>query len=178
VKPLPIIFVGAFTAGLVLAVIAMLHGVEYTRPDRSRAPSPFFNLPTLAAFAVAFGAVGYPVASRTRLPGWGVLLIAAASGALAISAIITLLASWALRGVAAGAVTDEHEIQGQLAIVTRDITAATPGEIRYELLGREIKVPAKTLSAKPLSAGAEVVIDRIENGIAFVEEWAVVEQRI
>ena len=105
-------------------------------------------------------------------------MTAAASGALAISAIITLLASWALRGVAAGAVTDEHEIQGQLAIVTRDITAAIPGEIRYELLGREIKIPAKTLSAKPLSAGAEVVIDRLENGIAFVEEWAVVEQRI
>ncbi|HEV2715858.1 MAG TPA: hypothetical protein VGU64_11390 [Terriglobales bacterium] len=176
-KPLPIMFVIAFTAGLVLAVIAMLHGVEYTRPNRSRAPSPFFNLPTLAAFAVAFGAVGYPVASHTNLPTWGVLLIATASGALAISAMITLLASWALRGVAAGS-ADEHEIQGQLAIVTRDIDTATPGEIRYELLGREIKVPAKTLSAKPLSAGAEVVIDRIENGIAFVEEWAVVEQRI
>jgi hypothetical protein len=171
-------FIAAFTAGLVLAVFAMLHGVEYTRPNRSRAPSPFFNLPTLAAFAVAFGAVGYPVASRSSLPGWGVVLIAAASGALAISAMIAILASWALRGVAAGSAADEHEIQGQLAIVTQDIAAATPGEIRYELLGREIKVRAKTLSAKPLAAGAEVVIDRIENGIAFVEEWAVVEQRI
>lgn len=177
-KLLPITFLVAFTAGLVLAVIAMLHGVEYTRSNRSRAPSPFFNLPALAAFAIGFGAVGYPVASRTTLPAWGVLLIAAASGVLAISAIITLLASWALRGAAANPATDEHEIQGQLAIVTRDIAAVAPGEIRYELRGREIKVPAKTLSAKPLSAGAEVVIDRIENGIAFVEEWAVVEQRI
>jgi hypothetical protein len=34
------------------------------------------------------------------------------------------------------------------------------------------------LTAQPLSAGVEVVIDRIENGVAFVEEWAVVEQRI
>jgi len=178
VKALPITFLVAFIAGLVLAVIAMLHGVEYTRPNRSRAPSPFFNLPTLAAFAIGFGAVGYPVASRTGLPAWGVLLIAAASGVLAISAMITLLASWALRGAAANPVADEHEIQGQLAIVTRDIAAVAPGEIRYELMGREIRVPAKTLSAKPLSAGAEVVIDRIENGIAFVEEWAVVEQRI
>ena len=177
-KPFSILFVVAFTGGLVLAVIAMLHGVEYTRPKRSRAPSPFFNLPALAAFAVGFGAVGYPVASRTGLAAWGVLLIAAGSGALAMSGMITLLASWALRGVKANSTADEYEIQGQLAIVTRDIGATVPGEIRYELLGREIRVPAKTLTEKPLSAGAEVVIDRMENGIAFVEEWAVVEQRI
>jgi len=26
--------------------------------------------------------------------------------------------------------------------------------------------------------GADVVIDKIENGVAFVEEWATVEQRL
>jgi len=177
VKTLPIVFLVAFIAGLVLAVIAMLHGVEHTRPNRSRAPSPFFNLPTLAAFALGFGAVGYPIASRTQLPAWAILLIAIGSGAAAISAMITLLARWALRGASTGALVDEHEIQGQLAVVTREI-ATIPGEIAYELLGRQVKIPAKTLTNKPLSVGAEVVIDRIENGVAFVEEWAVVEQRI
>jgi hypothetical protein len=34
------------------------------------------------------------------------------------------------------------------------------------------------LSERTLSVGAEVVIDRIENGIGFVEEWSVVEQRL
>jgi hypothetical protein len=29
-----------------------------------------------------------------------------------------------------------------------------------------------------LPAGAEVVIDRIEDGVAYVEEWAVVERRL
>jgi len=177
VKTLPIIFLVAFIAGLVLAVIAMLHGVEHTRPNRSRAPSPFVNLPTLAAFALGFGAVGYPIASRTQLPAWAILLIAIGSGAAAVSAMITLLARWALRGASTGALVDEHEIQGQLAVVTREI-AAVPGEIAYELLGRQVRIPAKTLTNKPLPVGAEVVIDRIENGVAFVEEWAVVEQRI
>lgn len=156
----------------------MLHGVERTRPNRSRVPSPFFNLPAIAAFAVGFGAVGYPIASRTSLPAWGTLLIAAGSGALSISAMITLLASWALRGVAPNSSVDEHEIQGQLAVVTQDIGSVRPGEIVYELSGQKIRVPARGLSDKPLSVGAEVVIDRIENGVAFVEEWAVVEQRI
>src|SRR2546429_4574725 len=48
---------------------------SHTRPNRSRAPSPFVNLPTLAAFALGFGAVGYPIASRTQLPAWAILLI-------------------------------------------------------------------------------------------------------
>ena len=177
-KILPIIFLIAFIAGLVLAVIAMLHGVEHTRPNRSRAPSPFFNLPTLAAFAIGFGAVGYPIASRTQLPAWAILLIAIGSGAAAISGMITLLARWALRGASAGVLADEHEIQGQLAVVTRDIATTVLGEIAYDLAGRQVKIRAKTLNDKPLSVGAEVVIDRIENGVAFVEEWAVVEQRI
>ncbi len=70
------------------------------------------------------------------------------------------------------------EIQGELAVVTRDITPAAPGEISYQRAGRELRVRAQALTAKPLAAGVEVVIDRIENGIAFVEEWSVVEQRI
>lgn len=178
VNTLPIVFLVAFIGGLVLAVFAMLHGVEHIRTNRSRAPSPYFNLPALAAFAVAFGAVGYPIASRTNLPAWGILLIAVAGGALSVTGTIALLASWALRGVSASSPVDEHEIQGQLAVVTRDISWSSPGEISYELAGQLERVSAKSLGQKALRAGTEVVIDRIENGVAFVEEWAVVEQRI
>src|SRR4051812_27624957 len=96
---LSIISVIAFIGGLVLAVFAMLHGVEHLRRNRTRAPSPFFNFPAIAAFAAGFGAVGYPLSSRTRLPAWAVLVIAIASGALVTSGIITLLATWALRGM-------------------------------------------------------------------------------
>jgi hypothetical protein len=174
---LRIVFLAVFIGGLLLAVFAMLHGMERAGRNRSRAPSPFFNLPAIAAFAVGFGAVGYPLVSRTRLPLWAIVVIAIAGGALAISGMITLLARWALRGVAGRSSAEEEEIQGQLAIVTQDITL-TSGEISYEHLGRQLLVPARALSAKPLFAGADVVIDRIEDGIAFVEDWAVVEQRL
>lgn len=175
---LPIIFIVVFIAGLVLAVFAMLHGVEHTRRNRARAPSPYINLPAIAAFAVGFGAAGYPLASRTRLPAWGIVLIAIAAGTLAITGMIILLARWALRGTSAASVGDDHEIQGQLAVVTRDISLTAPGEISYEHLGNEIKIAARCLNATPLPAGTEVVIDRIEDGVALVEEWAVVEQRL
>jgi hypothetical protein len=174
---LPIVFLVIFICGLLLAVFAMLNGVQRVR-DRSRTPSAFFNLPAVAAFAIGFGAAGYPLASRTRLPVWGILLIAMAVGAFAISGMITLLAQWAFRGISAASAAEEQEIQGQLAIVTRDIALSAPGEISYEYLGREVRIAARAMGAKALPVGADVVIDRIEDGVAFVEEWAVVEQRL
>ena len=174
---LSVIFIAAFIGGLVLAVLAMLHGVERMRRNRERAPSPFFNLPTIAAFAVGFGAVGYPLASRTRLPAWAVLLLAIGAGALAVSGMITLLAKWALRGVTGGP-AEEVEIQGQLAVVTRSIVGNAPGEISYQLLGKTLTVPARALNAASIAAGSDVVIDRIEGGVAYIEEWAAVEQRL
>jgi hypothetical protein len=164
--------------GLLLAVFAMLNGVQRARRERGRAPSAFFNLPTVAAFAIGFGAVGYLLASRTRLPVWAILLIAIGAGALAISGMITLLAQWAFRGISAASPIEEEEIQGQLAVVTRDISVSLPGEISYNYHGRELRSPARSLGTKPLPTGADVVIDRIEAGVAFVEEWSVVEQRL
>jgi membrane protein implicated in regulation of membrane protease activity len=174
---LRIVFLASFIGGLLIAVFAMLHGVEHARRNRSKAPSPFFNLPAIAAFAVGFGAAGYPLVSRTRLPSWATLVISIASGALAISGMITLLARWALRGADPSSARSD-EIQGQLAVVTQDIAPGSAGEIAYEHLGKQLRIPAFAMSERPLSVGAEVVIDRIESGIAFVEEWSVVEQRL
>lgn len=170
----------AFIGGLVLAVFAMLHGVEFARRrrNRSRKPSAFFNLPTIAAFTAGFGAVGYPLASRTTLPVWGIVLIAIGGGTLAVTGMIILLAQWALRGLSAPQLTEDHEIQGQLAVVTKDITPAREGEISYEHMGKRKLVSARSLGAAIIPLGSDVVIDRIEDGVAFVEEWAVVEQRL
>jgi hypothetical protein len=92
--------------------------------------------------------------------------------------MITLLAQWAFRGISTASADEQHEIQGQLAVVTRDISVQAPGEILYGHLGRQIQIPARGLSTRSLLVGSEVVIDRIEDGIAFVEEWAVVERRL
>jgi membrane protein implicated in regulation of membrane protease activity len=177
VTGLHVLFLIAFIGGLILAVFAMLHGVEYTRPNRSRAPSPVFNLPAIAAFAVAFGAVGYPIASRTSLSGFATILIAAASGVVATVGMIVLLSRWALRDGYSTS-SDAEDIQGVFATVTAAITSTGQGEISYEYLGKNFHATARALSEKSLAVGAEVVIDRIEHGVAYVEEWAVVEQRL
>jgi hypothetical protein len=175
-----VIFLAAFLGGLVLAVFSMLHGVESARrkKNRARKPSPFFNLPAVAAFAGGFGATGYLVATRTTLSAWLVLVLALAGGGLVMSGMITLLAKWALRGVTGATITQGEDIQGQPAVVTREISLGSEGEISYEHQGAQITVPARGLDTRTLPAGTEVVIDRLEGGIAFVEEWAVVEQRL
>jgi len=175
-----VIFLVAFTGGLILAVFSMLQGVERARIRRNRvnAPSPYFNLPALAAFAAGFGATGYLLASRTILPTWAVALIALGSGALAMTGIISLLAGWALRGVKGPMPPDSEDIQGQPAMVTREISLGSAGEISYDLHGVEVLITARSLDTKTLPAGSEVVIDRIEDGMAFVEDWATVEQRL
>lgn len=175
-----IIFLVAFMGGLILAVFSMLHGVESARRKRNRGrkPSAFFNLPAAAAFAAGFGATGYLVASRTVLPAWAVLLLALAGGGLVLTGMITLLARWALRGLTGPTSINDEDIQGQPAVVTREISLAGPGEISYEHKGAEVRVTARGLDTRTLPAGTEVVIDRLEDGTAFVEEWAVVEQRL
>src|SRR3981081_4643445 len=174
---LRVVFLASLIGGLLLAVFAMLHGVEHARRNRSKAPSPFFNLPAMAGSAVGFGATGYPLVSRTRLPPWAILLIAIGGGALAISGMITLLARWALRDAGPPSATND-EIQGQLAVVSQKIASGGAGEIAYEYMGRQLRTPARGLGEQVLPVGTEVVIDRIENGGALVEEWSVVEQRL
>jgi hypothetical protein len=175
---LKVAFLIAFTGGLVLAVFAMLHGVEHLRRNRSRAPSPFFNFPAVAAFAVGLGAVGYVLSSRTALRAWAIVVLALIGGGLAASGMIALLARWALRKGLLPSHDELETIQGQLGIVTQEIASGGIGAISYEYLGKRLQSPARAISNHLLEKGADVVIDRIEDGVAFVEEWAVVEQRL
>ncbi|HUR00110.1 MAG TPA: NfeD family protein [Gemmatimonadaceae bacterium] len=175
---LRVVFLIAFTGGLVLAVFAMLHGVEHLRRNRSRAPSPFFNFPAVAAFAVGLGAVGYMLSSRTTLHAWVIVILAVMGAGLAASGMIALLARWALRKGSAPSHDELETIQGQLGTVTEEIGSGGTGTISYEYLGKRLQSPARAISNQILEKGADVVIDRIEDGIAFVEAWAVVEQRL
>ena len=69
-------------------------------------------------------------------------------------------------------------MQGTVATVTHAISATKPGEISYSFRGQPTLIAARSVSGEPVAAGTEVVIDRIGDGIADVELWSVVEQRL
>lgn len=171
-----VLFLFLFVGGLALAVYAMLHGVE--RPEKGRArPSPFFNAPAAAAFFAATGATGYLIATRTTLSPLLTLAAAIATGGAAMGGVVGLLAGWALRKGKSSAKEDE-ELQGQIARVTDAITPQSPGEIAYTLFGKLCRAAARSVDGSSIEAGAEVVIESMENGVARVELWSAVEQRL
>lgn len=183
-----------FVMGLVLGVSAMLHGTEKPVPasaqpsvapherrsehDPAAEPSPVANRSTVAAFAFAGGLTGYLVDRATAWPAWGVAIVALLAGGAALALQSLLIARWAIPGARADEVDARYLLQGTLAHVTRAAEAGETGELVYELDGHQCTLPVRSLDGTALPAGADVVIDRVEDGVAFAESWAVVEQRL
>lgn len=178
------LFLGLFLAGLVLAVGAMLFGVERKRQSATGAPTigARLTVPNVAAFATVSGAVGYLLHRYSSLGTAAVFVIAATAGALGVVGAVLLVARWALPAVAGEVVDERYILQGHPARVTRIIAdpAGAPSayEISYEEGGATHVLRAHSLEGTALAPGSEVVIERVEDGAAYVEAWSVVERRL
>lgn len=180
----------SFVLGLILGVSAMLHGTEKPvartdAPHERRSehnpaaePSAVANRSTLAAFAFAFGLTGYLVDRQMGWPSWGTLLLALAAGGAAFALQSLLIARWAIPSARADEPDPRFLLQGALARVVREAPAGGVGELVYELDGHQCTLPVRSLDGEALAAGTDVVIDRVEDGVAFAELWAAVELRL
>ena len=180
------IAVAAFLAGLLLAVRVMFFGV---RRERSEEEPHHRKWPlSIAAFLAVTGAMLYVRADRVT-GGWiaGVLLAGA----------IAALAAWKLVEKSAAVPSTDPEddpkyrFQGHVARVTAPIVAASGtgaalGRIAFEFDGKRYDLAARWSPEADLANGrlataavdTEVVIEFIDGDVAFVEPWAVVEQRL
>ena len=186
-----VVFAVSFLAGLILAVHAMLHGVERrptsvprapheetTAHDPATEPSPLFNAQTLGVALAAFGLGGYALSRWTALRG-GALIAAAVAAAAVVGALSAwLLARWAVPSARVDVEDERYLMQGHPATVTTAIGPAGEGEIVYEADGRRWTVRARSWDGAPLAAGTDVAIERVEGGVAYVEGWAEVETRL
>jgi membrane protein implicated in regulation of membrane protease activity len=176
--------------GLVLGVAAMLYGTErrvrtpiapherQSEHDPAAEPSPVFNLASLAAFTFGFGLTAYLVSRHADWPIAGEVAAAGVAGALSMTLQSVLIARWAIPGARADQPDARYLLQGTIGRITLDVPEGGEGAMRYELEERSYELPSRTIDGGALAAGSEVVIDRVEDGIAFVESWAVVEQRL
>ncbi len=171
-------YLATFLSGLVLAVHAMLHGAEKWRRKRSPKPSAVLNPPAVAALLVGFGVCGYLLSTRTSLGVVAGLVLSGASAGAAVTGMILLMAKWALRDSGNPVTPEEEEIHGQVAVVSRTITALEPGEISYFAWDAQHVLPANSIDGATIEEGTEVVIETLENGVARVELWSIVEQRL
>lgn len=186
-----VLFLVAFVAGLLVAVRVMFFGIE--RPTHTAAPTdppPLvprvrFSYAAVAAFAVVFGVVGYLLLRSGAASGL-TLAIAVAAGVVAAALSVWGAAAWAR-------VLPEHDVedpryvlQGHLARVTAPIGAGRDGEIVYEIGDERRTARARLVEesgdAAPddssVAVGTEVVIERIDDDVAYVEPWQQVEKRL
>ena len=183
------LFLVALTAGLVLGVFAMLYGTERRhaaamaaslddRHDPAREPSPWFNQASIAAGAFGFGLTGYLLARFGHQSMAMATIIGAAVGALLMAVQALLFARWAIPSARAETMDATYLLQGTPGRIQQAVPAGGVGSVQYAANGASTEQPARSLTDAAIPAGADVVIDRIEDGIAVVEPWADVEQRL
>lgn len=184
------LFLASLLSGLLLGVYAMLTGVE--RQPAARLPDPAtptvppppapaqlrISPPTVAASATLFGLVGYLLLAYSALGPGLVIVAAAAVAGLGLAGMLTLVTRWAVPGAAADPVDPRYLLQGTPARITRAVGPDSDGEVEYAVDGARYATIARSFDGTALAVGADVAIDRIEDGIAYVEDWALVEQRL
>jgi hypothetical protein len=170
------VFAALFLVGLVLGVISMLVGIQKDSPPRTA--RSMFNLATIGAFVTVVGAVGYPVARYTTLSATAVSGIAFIAGLAAWGLAVAMIAGWAVPSAARETEDERYALQGFVGKVTQPIGNGTAGEITYQLEGAWHRYQARSLDGKPIESGTEIAIERIEDGIAWVERWSTIERQL
>ncbi|MEO8621940.1 MAG: hypothetical protein ABI625_12795 [bacterium] len=172
------IFLASFFGGLLLGVRLMFFGAERRkRPSADTLPLRRWE-PAAVAFLFMFGVAGY-LLSRNTESSTAASVAIATGVAVVFATVVTKLA------IATARVQPEHDpddpryvLQGRVGVVTVAIPAQGAGMIRYEEAGSAPTVPARDISGGAIAVGQEVCIERVENGVAHVELWALVEERL
>ena len=171
------LYLVSFLCGLLLGVRLMFFGAE--RRKRWTGATPLRRSePAIVAFLFAFGVAGYAFTSRSGLApattfGFSALL------AVAWAVIVTRLA------IVAARIQPEHDpddprfmLRGRVALVTVAIPDHGAGTIELQDADVFRAVSARSVDGSAIASGQEVCIERLEDNVAFVELWSLVEQRL
>lgn len=183
-----VLYVIALLSGFGLGLRLMLGGVLKEAPagatesvsvTATRRARARLLTPLAAAVLASFGLTG---AALSRGTGWGMATILGTSLVVAGASVglAGWIRSWALDPHAPADPDDDprYAVQGLPALVTRAIAAARAGEITWRRNGHTEVTPARALDGADMGEGTEVVIDRLEDGVAWVESWHQVEARL
>lgn len=177
-----VLYVAALSAGFLLAVYAMLHGVERGGAEYgeggTRSRKTRLSLPALASALVFFGGAGYTLARWSLVTEPRRSLVALLAGGVAAAVAVALVRRWARDPSTEHGDDPRFFLMGHPARVTRAIGPAGGGMISYEVNGAPRATAARSADGSVLAAETDVVIERIEDGVAYVEAWSEVEQRL
>lgn len=175
---MPIVFLAAFIGGVLLAVRLMFYGAERRpRPSADTLPLRQWE-PAIISFLVVFGVAGYLFTRNNRLSASTGRFSAATVGVIC-AVIVTRLA------IAAARLQPEHDpedvrflLQGRVGVVTAPIPRDGEGMISYDDGAAPACLRAREIDGGAVAKGVEICIDHLDGGIAVVELWAHVEERL
>ena len=184
-----LLYLTTLLAGLAIGVYVMIRGVERIGP-RGRSPEldalgrtvgasrMALTAPTAGAFAALFGITGYLLWRYSGLSSGLQFAIAAGVGVVGSIVGTSAVSRWATQAAEEDAVDERYLLQGHPAQVVSAIAPTKPGQIAYVVGEKRYAVTAQSLDGTEVAAGTDVVIDRVEDGVAYVEPWVHVEQRL
>jgi hypothetical protein len=172
------LFLASFAAGLLLAVRIMFFGAERRRARTSDAMPLRRSEPAGVAFLVMFGVAGYLLTRHRALSP-----VAGAGVALLIGVAWAGFVTWI--AIATARIRPEHDpddprylLQGHVAFVTAAIPPGGEGAIAFGEGDHRRSLRARAIDDGPIDEGQEVCIERVDDEVAFVELWALVEARL
>ena len=162
-----------FVAGLLVSVRVMAAGVE--RGGASGVAEVRARWATVAGLMALAGFIGSLLAALGRDVWWQA--VGAAIGATVGAGSALLL----VRRAAAMTVSDHefdprYALQGVPALVVEPIPAHGDGVVQLpEGSAPSPSIRARSVDGTPIGAGVEVGVERIDDGVAFVEAWSAIE---
>lgn len=186
-------FVGCFAFGLLFTVTTFLlgavgtelhvgshtffggltgsHGHAHAGSHGGTTQVSPFSLSTLSAFLTWFGGAGYLLSRYSPFTALAVTLAALAFGAFGGAMFFAVIARYIVPRLTVMN-PDDFRVLGAVARVTSTIQPGGIGEIVYTLGGTRHSDGARSELDRPIERGTQVVILRMEKGIACVEPWA------
>lgn len=167
------VLLGMFFFGLLLTLATLALGVadlglHHVHVDGDGANPLHASLGTVLVFLTWLGGVGYVLRRAIEAPLFVALPIAAVA-----SVGIAALMQRAIRALSnpAGSVLEPEQFRlpGTIGRVSSSIRAGGTGEVIYEQGGVRQVVAARAADGGALARGTEVVVLRVERGIATVE---------
>lgn len=145
-------------------------GIAKSASSHSAGHVPWFNASTAMAFLAWFGGIGYILSAHSRFVGVIALGFAITGGLSASWAVFKFMVK--LMNAESSHLKDEdYRHEGLVCTVTMPVRENGTGEIIFMQNGVRRSAGARSCNGKPLEKGAEVVIERYENGVAYVNRW-------